>query len=340
MNLDRGREAQDLLMQIALEKDVDVVLISEQYRRPASGNWYQDRSDKTAIVIINRSLRITKVQEDAEKYTWVEIGDFRIYSCYYSPNDEYDTFLRDLDDLEHSLGIAKGQLLVAGDFNSKSPEWGSSKLDKRAVAIFELIARNGLIAQNEGQIFTFRRRDTGSVVNLTFTSIKTKLQGWMVLEDITLSDHQYIMYKIDFQGAKEVEGKEIGGWAVKKLDRERACDMLRSDRQTARTGTVRYFDAEKLTKATRTKLTEICDVAMPRRKKAQRRRKSVYWWTDEITAARRCLEARRRSTRNPQDAALSEEYKDTRKRLRTLIKSEKCKSWLELYGRGPLGAAI
>ena len=37
INLGRGREAQNLLMHVAAEKDVDVLLINEQYRKRRMG---------------------------------------------------------------------------------------------------------------------------------------------------------------------------------------------------------------------------------------------------------------------------------------------------------------
>ena len=43
INLGSGREAQNLLMHVAAEKDVDVLLISEQYRKPQTGSWFEDR---------------------------------------------------------------------------------------------------------------------------------------------------------------------------------------------------------------------------------------------------------------------------------------------------------
>lgn len=69
-NLDRGREAQDLFMQTAVEREADVVLICEQYRKLEVGIWYEDRTARAAIhkefihkqFIRNRNLRIGKVR--------------------------------------------------------------------------------------------------------------------------------------------------------------------------------------------------------------------------------------------------------------------------------------
>lgn len=186
----------------------------------------------------------------------MEINKLRVYSCYYSPNDSYDVFLKNLDDLEDSIRKTKGQLLMAGDFNSKSPEWGLNKLGKRGVAVSELMERNGLIVQNQRQTYTFRRGDTGSVVDLTFTN-NIKLHEWIVLEDITLSDHQYITYELRLRREKRAEGCEIRGWASKKLDKERVCELLRSGRQNTGAGATGCHDAENLVKEVTKKITDI-----------------------------------------------------------------------------------
>ena len=42
LNLGRGKDTQDLLMQTARERGADVLLISEQYKWSAKFAWYQD----------------------------------------------------------------------------------------------------------------------------------------------------------------------------------------------------------------------------------------------------------------------------------------------------------
>ena len=44
LNLGRGRDAQDLLMQTARERGADVLLISERYKWSENSSWFQDAS--------------------------------------------------------------------------------------------------------------------------------------------------------------------------------------------------------------------------------------------------------------------------------------------------------
>ena len=66
----------------------------------------------------------------------------RMYSCYFSPNDPFELFKTQILLLEESLSKARGRTLIVVDFNSKSPEWGEARLDRRGILIGEMVARN------------------------------------------------------------------------------------------------------------------------------------------------------------------------------------------------------
>ena len=80
-----------------------------------------------------------------------------MYSCYFSPGEHSDFFETQILLLEESLREDIGRSLIGGDFNSKSPEWGEARLDRRGILVGEMVARNDLIVLNQGKEFTFRR---------------------------------------------------------------------------------------------------------------------------------------------------------------------------------------
>ena len=53
---------------------------------------------------------------------------------------------------EESLREASGRSLIAGNFTSKSPEWGEARLDRRAILVGEMVARNDLIVWNRERV--------------------------------------------------------------------------------------------------------------------------------------------------------------------------------------------
>ena len=58
LNLGRGEEAQNLLMQTAWERRADVLLISEQRKWSKNSAWYQDASRKAGILVCSPDLSI------------------------------------------------------------------------------------------------------------------------------------------------------------------------------------------------------------------------------------------------------------------------------------------
>ena len=55
-------------------------------------------------------------------FFWVEMAGVRVHSCYFTANDLFEIFETQILLLKESLTEASGHSLIAGDFNSKSPE--------------------------------------------------------------------------------------------------------------------------------------------------------------------------------------------------------------------------
>lgn len=133
VNLGKSKAAQDLLLQAATERNVDLLLVSEQPKNIEEAMWFQDGSRRAAVITLNKNISVSKYKPTNHGFVWIEIGDVRVYSCYFSPNDPIDTFKKEIDELEMSLKSAKGEVVVAGDFNSKSPEWGKPEVTKEGI---------------------------------------------------------------------------------------------------------------------------------------------------------------------------------------------------------------
>ena len=58
LNLGRGRDAQDLLMQTAREREADELLISEQYKWSENSSWFQDASRRAGILVCSPDLSV------------------------------------------------------------------------------------------------------------------------------------------------------------------------------------------------------------------------------------------------------------------------------------------
>lgn len=64
-----------------------------------------------------------------------------VLSVYVSPNVPRDMFDASLDEIEALWAGHVGPCMVMGDFNAKSPTWGSNRLYTRGAALMEAMGR-------------------------------------------------------------------------------------------------------------------------------------------------------------------------------------------------------
>jgi len=185
---------------------------------------------------------------------------------------------------------ATGPVIIVGDFNSKSPEWGSPLEDRRGRALAELLATLGLTICNEGSKPTFVRGTSESHLDLTLATqaVARNVTGWSVLEEESLSLHRYIQFDVALVcGHQRNEKKK--GWAFRKLD------LAKLNKKLSHGTPPPPDDAEAACKEAIAWLTDACDACMPRTSGSTKRR-LVFWWNSDIAEQRKkCVKARRLS---------------------------------------------
>ena len=215
-----------------------------------------------------------------------------MYTCYFSANDPFEIFENQILLLKESLREVSGRSLIAGDFNSKSPEWGEARLDRRGILVGEMVARNDLIVLNRGRELTFRRGAGGSIIDLTIAAprLASRIGDWCVLELITLSDHQCIKFSIQERSHPVNTGR--GGkvrspsWNTKRLNKDKLGEHLEETRLIDELGWAGSAGSlEDTVPAVRRKVVAACDHSMPRRGHG-RTGDSMYWWNHHLSVLR------------------------------------------------------
>lgn len=333
-NMHRSRIADALLDQLIIEKSADIVLISEQYRTPKSGNWIEDNS-KTSAIWIPKNSGITIVNKGSGNgFVWLETSELSVFSCYLTPNEELEAFQNKLQNIEDKGMDIGGPLLIGGDFNSHAQEWGSRCTNTRGRMVLDMTARMGLMIMNSGSVATFRRPGCeGTIPDITMVSegIARRLLNWTVLEDYTGSDHQYITYSLEdnIPTNRSSSTTSTRRWNVTKLNKEMLLNKLAQNHNL----NDRIYDARNTVRNTMRTIREACNESMPSLG-TKHSKDAVYWWTDEISNLRRaCLRCRRKYTRARRThAAISEgeEYKRAKKDLKYAILTSKKQKWEEL----------
>ncbi|KAI5735555.1 hypothetical protein M8J77_020038 [Diaphorina citri] len=325
--VNESREERTTKIGLAISGDIDLCLVSE----PNDNRSKEWGGHKDAKIWIVEGSMYTQDSGSGNGLSWIETGNIRIISCYMSPNQEENELEDILESLSECIRQGSGkEILIGGDFNAKSPLWGSLRTDARGRIVAEWIASENLTILNWGGIPTFRRRDQESHLDITVcsSSLGNRIK-WKILDnEETGSDHQYIEIEIEEQRRRETRQIEVcTGWNVKTFEKERFTKSFRERNNESEIET-----AERLIKVVR----EACQSSMKQRYKGKR--KGAYWWNNEIKEKRaKCIKIKRQYTRERKKNAtgercemLYEQYKENRELLKKEMKNAKENQWKHL----------
>ncbi|XP_051864135.1 uncharacterized protein LOC127566215 [Drosophila albomicans] len=298
-NMHRSKTADSLLSQLVLEKAVDVVIISEQYKTPNNGTFLTDNTGTAAIWLPNINNFTVTRSGAGQGFVWAQTKICTIMSCYLTPSDSINEFKTKLDAIEDQAQQLGGDLIIAGDFNSRAIEPGCE----------------------------------GTIPDITLAAERAanRLQEWGVLKDYTGSDHQYICFSINSNHRRrpDHDKKTTRRWNAKKLDTEKLIEVLDARMETG----VDPRDARSIVRHTMRAIEHSCAAAMPKTTSFLKR-KAAYWWNEQIAELRRaCLRARKKMTRARSRSSATaeiEDHKEARKRLKLAIVHSKKSKWEEL----------
>lgn len=194
-------------------------------------------------------------------FVWVQVQDLFIYSCYISPNTHkliFEEYVHNLS--EDILTKRRAKIVLTGDFNSKSPMWGSLIEDDRGTTLSTMLCALGMIPLNKWDAGTFVRGDYASAIDISAIS-----------EELALSPHRYIVFGVNQKTYAGTGDK----WVHGPLDKAKMADALvslTSQNSAATPGRLRDVLKEAYNKTT---------------PKVTRDGRVPYWWTSEIADLRR-----------------------------------------------------
>lgn len=329
INLNRSRAAFDLAYAMAVDRKLDVIVISEPPVRCGAGTFIVDpRND--AAVLLPQGSRIRPVTvSTVDGLVKVTAPEVTIVSGYFSPNRsrlEFDSFMEHLDRMTPR---SNDRLVIAGDLNAKSPLWGSPSSDYRGKAIEEMIAAKELQVANSGTQWTFTRGGVGSIIDVTISSNNCRVEEWQILPEDSLSDHGLISFKIPLNamnGVRPTHRPTTRRWCEKKTDVEALEEALRNVTIDG------AEDAGSMVRQLQAALKHACERSMPRLINRPNKPKA-YWWNAEISrlwkitnaSKRKVQRARRRGGEILNNAV--ESLRSDRGSLRKSIRRSKETSW-------------
>ncbi|CAB0035836.1 unnamed protein product [Trichogramma brassicae] len=329
LNLNHCEAAQDLLCDAISKLRIDVAILCEQYKNLAPPNTWLADADGQAAIWVHGGIPVQERPARVHPYfAWARIGGIFFFSVYAPPRlseKEFSALLANIT--EEARG--RRPLVIAGDFNAWSTEWGCRETRPRASILLDSLALLDAVLLNTGDVPTFNGRQGSSIVDLTFVceTLAPRVKSWTVSEWYTHSDHQAILFEIEDTGTTtRPSTRQSYRWNARTLDAD--CFSATVSSASVASGT-----AEDMATSLMSVITGACDASMSKAN-PRRRREPVYWWTAEIADLRRsCLRARRlfqRSRGRHDEETHSPNYASAMRLLRVAIKTSKRRCWRQL----------
>jgi len=328
LNLNHCEAAQDLLWQTIQECNIDIAILSEQYKNLDSDAWVSDSACHAALFSCGRFPLQERMECPNAGFVWAKINDIYIYSCYLPPSllpHEFDGMVEQLV----CDARKRHPVIIAGDFNAWATEWGSRYTNSRGATLLESLALLDVVLINDGIRPTFTKDGKISFIDITFMSdcLCKRNLTWQVADLYTHSDHQAILFATN-------ERKPDRSWSIDRRIKWKASAFDRDIFNYMMEKEVQLVGlAENKAQQLMSLICEGCDAAMPKTRASSRRR-PVYWWNDEIAELRRgCHSSRRRYQRargKSNYPARQLEFRQARRELKWAIKASKRQQWREL----------
>ncbi|XP_070132607.1 uncharacterized protein [Drosophila bipectinata] len=173
-------------------------LLHNSLWRSIPGNGWLTSSCKGAALWSTETTP-QDIRTSSEGFVRAKINGVTFYSCYAPPRWEISRYQRMLRSL---VADARGRspVVIGGDFNVWSPEWGSRAPNERGTSLLEHFAALDVVLANRGQKLTYSKAGRGSIIDITFvSSALIRRCNWEVSDAFTFSDHQAIHFTLGGQ---------------------------------------------------------------------------------------------------------------------------------------------
>jgi len=327
INLNCCKAAQALVTKTADDLNIDIILVSEQ-NQACDRSWMQDKSKKSAIINHSR-VQIDELGKPDTGFTWCRLAGTKVYSCYWTPRPDIAAFTDFLRRLETSIRTSTGEVIVCGDFNAHHTLWGCNTNDKKGDLLADMIQTSGMVVCNKGTDATFQSGNRSSIVDVTFATQRTasSITKWVVLEETSLSDHNYVHFCVEFNAEADVQPCTNIKVVPSKLQEYLDLNPLPLSFTTN--------DVDALATGLTDTITQIC--GFQHRPRLGKARRSVYWWSTELSRLRKDANHLRRVHKRKRKKAgwesclaEAEAAKTSKAVLCKAIKRAKEKAWTDL----------
>lgn len=208
-------------------------------------------------------------------------GKVTIVNLYLPPTAAVQE--SDLDDI-----ISGANRIIVGDFNARSPRWGSQHTCSRGRFIENCVDRNDFVVLNSGQPTHVAQRGVESHIDVSLCSSRLAVSSsWEVISDLMGSDHFPIVVRFNESPSYE----QISGpkWKLRKANWQQFSDSLD---EWVRGSETRTDDVDEYNSCIVSALVAAAEKSVPQTGKGRPRTRPLPYWNDQI---RRAIAARNRA---------------------------------------------
>ncbi|XP_076289818.1 uncharacterized protein LOC143213650 [Lasioglossum baleicum] len=348
INLQHCKAATDLLQRRITVMHTDIFLIQEPrihmgHVGGLKSNWGTVIQDTTvagprACLLINKKLNAVGLRSHCSRDLAAALIKIKlnghitklvVCSAYLPYDAEEPPPTKELRALVQDCRTQGLQLVIGCDANSHNTLWGSSDCNRRGIALLEFLSAHHLEIMNRGNRPTFVTSRRQEVIDITLGTAKVAqtTKNWRVSDEITLSDHRLISFRLEGEACDVPTGP---------YRNPRACDWsLYKEELDTRLGGL-YVRPKTTTETEcavadiQSAVTQSYELACPA--KSRKSSKKVPWWSNELNKTRsKTRKLLNRAMKvNSEDAWST--YRESQKDFKRLIKSSKraaCRSFCE-----------
>ncbi|XP_023244856.1 uncharacterized protein LOC111642709 [Centruroides sculpturatus] len=345
-NLGRGVEAVSQLVAYPAT-DAKVLLLQEPYQRDGKPFGWPLHMKKlyhcgnevpwTMIGITDPNLCCLLLTQHSNAYqTFIKINNMSQYwiigSVYVPMESCMEAALKDIEVVIDKY-YSTHRIIIGGNFNAHSFIWYEEETDDRGEAIEEFACEKDLFFLNEpGNLSTFESSNGTSNVVITICNklALNFVNDWEVLNEITLSDHRYITFKIT---SFITPDSNIKKYNLRRANWDKIITTItEADYNFESINT--ELDAEIAANSFLHLLTTTIDRHIPLYKERER---IIRWWNKDPQTHKNKTNAKRKryqKSRNPAERELLKEaYLEEQKKYKEHIRSTKRTSWKDFCTR-------
>ena len=222
------------------------------------------------------------------------------------------------------------EVIIGCDTNAHSTLWHCPETNARGERLEEWILLHNLRVHNNGSEPTFHRAGARTIIDMTLTrgtAIGAEVTDWEVTDAVMGSDHQLLQWRIPIStiyNNGRIRNWNKGDWLSFQICLEEVSEHRQM--MTQRDWSVDYLDAA--TREFEQDITDCLDQSHPKFRSKARVHGLVHF-DSEMTRWKKKVRACQSNYRKHNTETAWEQFRDARRKLKSLIKKAKKSAWRE-----------